>query len=89
MTMNAIGPGLLARVLGAGSSTQTTTLPGYRRETSQTDYNRCVQTVLSHAPDEIPSTSSPWNPFGTDANADRRDRNTIARIRTTCGPPPR
>jgi hypothetical protein len=78
----------LAGVLGAGTSTTTTVLPGYRSESRETDYKKCVATVLEQAPKEVPSTASPWNPFATDANAGSRDRNTVGRIRTTCGPPP-
>lgn len=86
--MDTIGRHLLGGIVGAASSTRTTAVPGYRSERSQTDYARCVETVLAQAPREVPSTKSPWNPFGTDANAGRRDRNTIERLRSTCGLPP-
>ena len=86
--MNTIGRHLLGSIVGAGSSTRTTVAPGVRSDKSQTDYAKCVETVLSQAPREIPSTKSRWNPFGTDGNEGRRDRNTIDRLQSTCGLPP-
>lgn len=86
--MNTIGKHLLERIVGAGTSTRTTDLPGFRSETRQTDYAKCVETVLAEAPREVPSTTSSWNPFGSDANEGQRERNTLDRLKKTCGKPP-
>lgn len=78
----------LATVVAAGSSTTSTDTPLVRTQTTQTDYAKCVDTVVRQTATQYPSTQPWWNPFGTDTNAGPRARATVDNMRRVCGLPP-
>jgi hypothetical protein len=78
----------LAGVSGGEQSTTSFRAPGVSYSSSQSDYAKCVDTVVRETAAAYPSTRPFYNPFAADTNAGPRAAETVRRMRQTCGLPP-